>query len=134
MHYAQACEYLTKIRGETTKLSLHTIRRIIDRLPFDAGAVKYVQVAGTNGKGSTSHFIASILRCTGRRVGLFTSPHLQDVRERIQVDGRLISQRDFARAISVVHGLCRELIDRRVIAALPTFFETLFLANRKSVV
>ena len=128
MRYAEACEYLKKIQGENCKLSLANIQRIIARLPFDAGAVKYVQVAGTNGKGSTAHFIAAILRSSGRRVGIFTSPHLQDVRERIQVDGRLISRNDFAAAVSAVHSLSRELIAGRVIANLPTFFETLFLA------
>lgn len=128
MRYAEACEYLKRIPGENCKLSLGNIRRIIARLPFDAGAVKYVQVAGTNGKGSTSHFIASILGSAGWRVGIFTSPHLQDVRERIQVDGRPISRRDFARAVSAVYSLCRELIAGRVIDNLPTFFETLFLA------
>jgi dihydrofolate synthase/folylpolyglutamate synthase len=128
MHYAAAGEYLKKIQGENCKLSLANIRRIIARLPFDAGAVKYVQVAGTNGKGSTAHFIASILRSAGWRVGIFTSPHLQDVRERIQVNGRLISRNDFARAVSAVHSLSRELIASRVLSNLPTFFETLFLA------
>jgi dihydrofolate synthase/folylpolyglutamate synthase len=128
MHYAAAGEYLKKIQGENCKLSLANIQRIIARLPFDAGAVKYVQVAGTNGKGSTAHFIAAILRSAGWRVGIFTSPHLQDVRERIQVNGRLISRNDFARAVSAVHSLSRELIASRVLSSLPTFFETLFLA------
>lgn len=128
MHYAAACEYLKKIQGENCKLSLDNIQHIITRLPFDPGVVKYIQVAGTNGKGSTAHFIASILQSAGWRVGIFTSPHLQDVRERIQVDGRLISRKDFAQAVSAVHSLSRELIGSRVIANLPTFFETLFLA------
>ncbi len=128
MRYAAACEYLKTIQGENCKLSLDNIRRIISRLPFNAAAVKYVQVAGTNGKGSTSHFIAAILRSAGWRVGLFTSPHLRDVRERIQIDGRPISQNDFARAVSAVRSLSEELMASRVLANLPTFFETLFLA------
>jgi len=128
MHYAAACEYLKKIQGENCKLSLDNIQRLIAHLPFDAGAIKYIQVAGTNGKGSTAHFIAAILQSAGWRVGIFTSPHLQDVRERIQVDGRLISRKDFAMAISAVHSLSWELISSRVIANFPTFFETLFLA------
>ena len=129
MHYAAALEYLKKIQGENCKLSLDTIQRIIARLPFDVAAVKYVQVAGTNGKGSTAHFIASILQSAGWRVGLFTSPHLQDVRERIQVNGRPISRGDFSRAVGVVRDLSLELIAAGVIANLPTFFETLFLAS-----
>jgi dihydrofolate synthase/folylpolyglutamate synthase len=129
MHYAAALEYLKKIQGENCKLSLDTIQRIIARLPFDVGAVKYVQVAGTNGKGSTAHFIASILQSAGWRVGLFTSPHLQDVRERIRVNGKPISRRDFSHAVGAVRDLGLELIAAGVIANLPTFFETLFLAS-----
>ncbi len=128
MRYAEACEYLKKIPGENCKLSLHNVRRIILRAPFAAGSIRYVQVAGTNGKGSTAHFIASILNRAGWRVGLFTSPHLQDMRERIQVDGKPIAPGDFARSVSAVHRLCGTLAAAGMIANLPTFFETLFLA------
>jgi dihydrofolate synthase / folylpolyglutamate synthase len=128
MRYGAIGDYLEKLQGETCKLSLDNIASFIANLPFEVGAVKYVQVAGTNGKGSTSHFIAAILRSAGRRVGLFTSPHLQDVRERIRFDGRLISRRDFAAAVSAVDDIGRDLLRRGVIANLPTFFETVFLA------
>lgn len=53
-----------------------------------------VHVAGTNGKGSTSHFIASILQEAGYKTGLFTSPHLKDFRERIKINGKMIDKRD----------------------------------------
>jgi dihydrofolate synthase / folylpolyglutamate synthase len=128
MRYAQALAYLKGIQGETGKLSLDNIRCVIEQAPFSAGGVRYVQVAGTNGKGSTSHYIAAILRQAGWRVGLFTSPHLQDVRERIRVNGRLISRRDFARLVSEVRSRSEKLQAERRIANLPTFFETLFLA------
>ncbi|HEX7502990.1 MAG TPA: Mur ligase family protein [Acidobacteriota bacterium] len=129
MRFAEAEEYLKNTQGENCKLSLANIQRIIDRAPFDGGAVKYVQVAGTNGKGSTAHFIAAILRSAGLRVGLFTSPHLQDVAERIQVDGRPISRRDFALAVGAVRDLAADLLAGKSIANPPTFFETLFLAS-----
>lgn len=128
MRYAAALSYLEKIQGETGKLSLAGIRRLIASAPFASAGVRFVQVAGTNGKGSTSHFIATILQRSGMRVGLFTSPHLQDVRERIRVDGRLISRAAFARSVSVVSALGGKLLDQGRIANLPTFFETLFLA------
>lgn len=54
--------------------------------------LKCIHVAGTNGKGSTSHFLASILQEAGYKVGLFTSPHLKDFRERIKINGRVISE------------------------------------------
>jgi dihydrofolate synthase/folylpolyglutamate synthase len=128
MRYAAIGEYLEKLQGENSKLSLHTIGRIVNNLPFPVKAVKYIQVAGTNGKGSTSHFLAAILRSAGWRVGLFTSPHLQDVRERISLNGRMISRKSFAGAVTVVDTIVRNLLRRRVIASGPTFFETLFLA------
>lgn len=53
-----------------------------------------IHIAGTNGKGSTSHMMASVLQQAGYRVGLFTSPHLKDFRERVRVDGEMISERD----------------------------------------
>lgn len=53
-----------------------------------------IHIAGTNGKGSTSHMMASVLQQAGYRVGLFTSPHLKDFRERVRVDGEMISERE----------------------------------------
>jgi dihydrofolate synthase/folylpolyglutamate synthase len=53
-----------------------------------------IHIAGTNGKGSTSHIMASVLMHAGYRVGLFTSPHLKDFRERIRVDGHMISEQE----------------------------------------
>lgn len=53
---------------------------------------KSIHVAGTNGKGSTSHMLASILQEAGYKVGLYTSPHLKDFRERIRINGKVVSQ------------------------------------------
>jgi dihydrofolate synthase / folylpolyglutamate synthase len=55
---------------------------------------KSIHIAGTNGKGSTSHFLASVLQESGLKTGLFTSPHLKDFRERIRINGKMISKRD----------------------------------------
>ncbi len=128
MRYAAALSYLERIQGETGKLSLESIRRVIASAPFAAGGSRFVQVAGTNGKGSTSHYIAAILQRSGLRVGLFTSPHLQDVRERIRVNDRPVSRAAFARSVSAVRALGEKLLGAGRIANLPTFFETLLLA------
>lgn len=61
---------------------------------------KTVHVAGTNGKGSTSHMIASILQEAGYRVGLYTSPHLKDFRERVKINGEMISEKEVVSFIS----------------------------------
>ena len=128
MHYDAIAEYLENLQGENSKLSLDNIGRIIAHLPFATGAVKYVQVAGTNGKGSTAHFIAAILEASGWRVGLFTSPHLQDVRERIRLNGRMTAKIEIAAAVTAVDRIGRRLLRRRVILNQPTFFETVYLA------
>ncbi len=65
-------------------------RKIVCRRPGGANAQAFIHVAGTNGKGSVSHFLASILQEAGYKVGLYTSPHLVDFRERIRINGEMI--------------------------------------------
>ncbi len=81
--------------------------------------LKFIHVAGTNGKGSTCSMLASILTESGNKVGLFTSPHIQDFRERIRVNGEMVSE-DFV--IDYVHKIQAAKIDFE-----PSFFEISFL-------
>src|SRR5205807_1001833 len=82
-----------------------------------------VLVAGTNGKGSTSATLASILRVAGYRTGLYTSPHLIQVNERIQVSGALISDTDFTSIYARVDDVARELVVKGNLKMHPSFFE-----------
>jgi dihydrofolate synthase / folylpolyglutamate synthase len=84
-----------------------------------------VLVAGTNGKGSTSSTLASILTRAGYKTGLYTSPHLSRVNERIQVDGSLISDDDFAALFFHVEEIASTLVRDGLLPTLPSFFETL---------
>ena len=86
---------------------------------------RFIHVAGTNGKGSTCAMIASALRVAGYRTGLYTSPHLVDPRERIQIDGRLISHDAWASAFAEVHAAAERLLAREEIETHPSFFETI---------
>lgn len=129
MNYSNTLRYLQQVQGENLKLSLDNIAAIVRHLPFPADSLRYIQVAGTVGKGSTSHFLAAVLQAAGKRVGLFTSPHLLDVRERIRVNGRMISQRDFAAAVSEARRISESLHGRGIILNPPTFFEYIFLAS-----
>ena len=93
--------------------------------------MRVVLIAGTKGKGSTAAFLASILHAGGIRAGLFTSPHLQTYRERVRIDGTMLGEADFGRAIDDLRPLVARL--RRVLpdAGEPTAFElTLLLALR----
>ncbi|WP_046758456.1 bifunctional folylpolyglutamate synthase/dihydrofolate synthase [Kordia jejudonensis] len=74
------------------KKDLHNIQKLSQHLHFPEKKFKTIHVAGTNGKGSTSHMIASILQEAGYNVGLYTSPHLKDFRERIRINGKMASK------------------------------------------
>ncbi|MEK9146454.1 MAG: hypothetical protein AAB339_12680, partial [Elusimicrobiota bacterium] len=90
-------------RGETRwELGLSRIRGLLGRMGAPQDAVPSIHVAGTNGKGTVCALLASILKESGLRAGLYTSPHLLDVRERIAVDGKPVSARGFAAAIDAV--------------------------------
>ena len=80
-------------QGKTAfKKDLENTLKLAEKLNFPEKNFKSVHVAGTNGKGSTSHMIASILQEAGYKVGLYTSPHLKDFRERIKINGEEISK------------------------------------------
>jgi len=76
------------------KKDLTNIVALSEHLGFPEKKFKSIHVAGTNGKGSTSHMIASVLQEAGNKVGLYTSPHLKDFRERIRINGTLIPEKD----------------------------------------
>ena len=82
------------IGGKAYTAKLDNIIRICDLLKNPQNKIKTIHVAGTNGKGSVSHMIASVLQEAGYRTGLYTSPHLKDFRERIKVNGEMISEND----------------------------------------
>ncbi|MFB6183270.1 MAG: dihydropteroate synthase [Haloarculaceae archaeon] len=84
--------------------------------------LRAVQVAGTNGKGSTARMVERVLREAGLDVGLFTSPHLDDVRESIQVDGRKVTK---AAVTNFVERVVDDVLDRTAAGEGPTFFELL---------
>ena len=74
------------------KKDLTNVILLADHLDNPHKKIKCIHVAGTNGKGSTSHMLASILQEAGYKVGLYTSPHLKDFRERIKINGVEISE------------------------------------------
>ncbi|MEG2674586.1 MAG: Mur ligase family protein, partial [Muribaculaceae bacterium] len=99
MNYEETLNYLynqlpmfQRIGGAAYKAGLETSENLSNLLDDPHKAYKTIHVAGTNGKGSTSHVIAAILQENGYKVGLYTSPHLIDFRERIRVNGKMISK------------------------------------------
>jgi dihydrofolate synthase / folylpolyglutamate synthase len=99
MTYAEALARLLALRGGEhagMRPGLERIETLLDALGNPEQRGTLVQVAGTNGKGSTAAMLAAILKAAGRRVGLYTSPHLVSFRERIRVDGEAIAEDDVA--------------------------------------
>jgi dihydrofolate synthase/folylpolyglutamate synthase len=99
MNYAEAIKFLYGLSWFGARFGLETTRALAERAGNPQNHLRFIHVAGTNGKGSTCAMLESIYRTAGLRVGLFTSPHLVSFRERIQVNRQLISQADVARLV-----------------------------------
>jgi len=127
MNFAEANQYLLSLGHETLaiKLGLRNIELLLECLGDPQKSYKSVQIAGTNGKGSTAAMLESICRAAGISVGLYTSPHLVSITERIKIGGDEISKDAFARFASEVRLAAERLVASENLKALPTFFEHL---------
>ena len=86
--------YINEPRWQESRLGLERITVLLDRMGRPQDRLKFVHVAGTNGKGSTCAFLSQILQCAGYRTGMFTSPFIIEFEERIRVNGQNISKDD----------------------------------------
>lgn len=120
--YEEVCEYILDIPKFAGKHTLADTKEMLGRLTGSRIESKIIHVAGTNGKGSVCAYLQSILRAAGFHVGMFISPHLETMRERILYDGEMIPQESFVKAFELV----REESDRQK-EKHPSFFEFLFL-------
>jgi len=127
MNYTQCLQNLSDLGHELhrTKFDLDSIRKITRALNHPETKYPTAIVAGTNGKGSTSAMLASILAAAGLRTGLYTSPHLIRVNERIRVDGSEISDADFASSYTEIWETVNRLIAQKELPHHPSFFEIL---------
>jgi len=131
MNYDAAVRYLLSLGRElaaptqaaAAKFDLENITVLAERLGRPDRAYPSAHIAGTNGKGSTAAFLESILRHSGFRTGLNTSPHLERINERIRVNGDEISDQDFAKTLTRIQSLIEELLAAGKLRAHPTYFE-----------
>lgn len=125
MNFDEAIQYLLSLGHETLalKLGLRNTELLLESLAGPHKSFESVQIAGTNGKGSTAVVLDSICRDAGIKTGLFTSPHLISITERIRIDGREIPKEDFAKYAGQVRVAAESLVVRGLLEALPTFFE-----------
>lgn len=116
MSYLQSVEFLYGLQKHGIQPGLGTIQSLLDRLDHPERRYPSLHIGGTNGKGSTATMAASMLQAAGYRVGLYTSPHLVDFRERIRINGEVISE---ARVAALTDCACAAAGEPRE----PTFFE-----------
>ncbi len=110
------------------KFGLENMRVLLRELGRPEQAWPCLLVAGTNGKGSVSAYLAAALQASGLRTGLYTSPHLVRVHERIAVNGRPLSERALQSAVRAVRDAAQRLVEGGQLAAHPTYFEVLTAA------
>ena len=113
----EVLDYLYNLERFGIKLGLDVIKELLEKLGNPQNKFKSIHIAGTNGKGSTACFMDSILRASGKNVGLYTSPHLIKFNERIKVNGEEISDSDLVRLTTQIKEVCE---DNNIEA---TFFE-----------
>lgn len=125
MNFAEAESYLYSLGNEVEamKLGLENIRTLLAELGNPQDNYLKVQVAGTNGKGSVCAFLDSICGEAGIRRGLYTSPHLVSITERIKIDGVEIGEGEFARLATLVRETSEGLLADGRLTYTPTFFE-----------
>ena len=125
--YAKAVDFLLQqtdyermriVRYNTTTFNLERMRLLLKHLGNPHLEFKSIHVAGTKGKGSTCHMVSAMLTGAGLKTGLYTSPHLLDMRERIAINEQIISQADFAALVKRI-----EPVVRKLAMDPPTFFE-----------
>ncbi len=125
MNFKESLEYLLNLGNEVLamKLGLENIGKLLAALGNPEKNFLKIQVAGTNGKGSTCAFLDSICVSAGIKTGLFTSPHLVSITERIKINGREISEEDFARHATKIRKISENLLENGKLETVPTFFE-----------
>lgn len=128
MNYQECIEYLYSLRLSGMKLGLRNTQRLAAQLGDPHADLKFIHVAGTNGKGSVCAYLESIYRHAGYRTGLYTSPHLTTFRERAQVNRTMISELDVIRLTSALRDVIESTTDP---SASPTFFEAVTVLAAK---
>jgi len=124
----QALRYLAARARFGMKFGLDATRALVAELGNPERSYPTLLIAGTNGKGSVAAYTAAALRASGLRVGLYTSPHLVRINERIVVDGRPIADAALADAIHRVRAAAERLVERGALPAHPTHFEAITAA------
>ncbi|MDL2296314.1 bifunctional folylpolyglutamate synthase/dihydrofolate synthase [Lachnospiraceae bacterium OttesenSCG-928-E19] len=123
-HYKEACTYIENIPKFTKKHSLTHTERFLKQLGNPCEKKKIIHVAGTNGKGSVCAYMEALLESEGKSVGMFTSPHLVKLNERIKVQNQDVSDEEFCRVFDRTKTIAVEMEQEGL--GHPSYFEFLF--------
>lgn len=126
MTYEESLSYLANLSKFGINLGLGRIEKLLELMDHPEKRFKTIHVTGTNGKGSTTAMLASILKNAGIKTGMYTSPHLSDYTERMMIDGIEVTQQGFADAIEYTGQFVKEIINQGL--DHPTEFEVLTAA------
>ena len=121
MNYREAMAYVEELRQYGTVMGLGTMRELCARLGNPQDQLKFVHIAGTNGKGSVLAYVSTVLHKAGYRVGRYISPTVKDYRERFQIGGRMITQLDLCSRMERVRKATEEMAEEGL--SHPTAFE-----------
>ncbi len=111
MTYEEVTEYIDSLQSYGIVPGLGNITNLCEKLGNPQEELRFVHIAGTNGKGSTLAFVSTILKEAGYRVGRYISPTIFEYRERIQINGRMITKKDLCRLVNVVKAACERLME-----------------------
>ncbi|MCK5534119.1 bifunctional folylpolyglutamate synthase/dihydrofolate synthase [bacterium] len=109
MTYKETLEYLFLLKNKKIKFGLERVRKVLRELGDPQNTLSVIHVAGTNGKGSVTAFVYSVLREAGYKVGVYSSPHLIDFRERIRVNEKWIGKSEIVNLIKKIDSICKHL-------------------------
>lgn len=130
MNYTEAIEYIHSVNWTFCNPGLERVSELCSALGNPQDKLKFIHVAGTNGKGSFCAMLDSVLRAQGYRVGLFTSPYILEFGERMRVDGENISERELCELVELVKPIADKMEDKPTEFELITALAFLHFANK----
>jgi len=124
MDYLQARSYLIQAEQYAGEMGLAKVKNLLEKAGHPEDDLKFIHIAGTNGKGSVMAYVSTILACAGYRVGRYVSPTIYSYRERIQINGNNITKEDFAKHMNRLVAAVREMEQEGLAHPSPFEMET----------
>lgn len=124
MRYQEVLDYMDSLKGYGIVPGLDTVRELCRCLGNPQEELRFVHVAGTNGKGSVLAYVSTVLQCAGYRVGRYISPAIREYRERYQVNGRMITQKDLCALTEELKAACETMVEGGLLHPTPFEVET----------